>query len=127
MDDMIPNDAAQLVPAPLCGLHLRMGGFCLAVDPGHKLVGFLRVFGIGQGIVKARLFLVEYIVHTMIHAPVEDDDLVIGHLQGLLYQPGGLPDKGGGLLDLRLRHALSGVGPISDLIDIVADGGQLTQ
>ena len=92
MDDMVAQNAALFVPAPLGGAHIRQGGVRVAVDACDKLVRLVRVLRIGQRGGEAGLFLVQHIVNAVIHAPVQGDDFVVGQLQRLLYRAPRLPD-----------------------------------
>ena len=69
MNDVVAENAAFFVPAFLGSPHIRQGRFRVAVDACDKLVRLCRVLHIGQRIGKARLFLVQHIVNTVIHAP----------------------------------------------------------
>ena len=92
MDDMVAQNAALFVPAPLGGAHIRQGSVRVAVDACDKLVGFGRVLRIGQRGGEAGFFLVQHIVDTVIHTSVQSDDFVVGQLQRLLYRAPRLPD-----------------------------------
>ena len=92
MDDMVAQNAALFVPAPLGGAHIRQGGVRVAVDACDKLVRLVRVLRIGQRSGEAGLFFIQNIVDTVIHASMQGNDFVVGQLQRLLYRAPRLPD-----------------------------------
>ena len=87
------------------------------------------IFGVAREILKrggkVGFVLVRGIGKAMIQPSPDGDDLVVSHSQRLLDEPPRPTDQRRGLLNIRFAGALLCVRPICDLVDIVADGGQL--
>ena len=130
MNDVVAEDAAAFVPAALGRLHLRIGGFYRAVNAGLQAVcmgrcGFPLIADIMKRGGKVGFLFVCGIGKAMIQPSPDGDDLVVSHSQRLLDEPPRPTDQRRGLLNIRFAGALLCVRPICDLVDIVADGGQL--
>ena len=87
--------------------------------------GFPLIADVMQRGGKVGLVLVRGIGKAMIQPSPDGDDLDVSHSQRLLVEPPRPTDQRRGLLNIRFAGALLCVRPICDLVDIVADGGQL--
>ena len=130
MDDVVAENAAAFVPPALGRLHLCISGLHRAVDAGPQAVcmgrrGFPLIADVMECGGKVGFVLVRGIGKAMIQPSPDGDDLVVSHSQRLLDEPPRPTDQRRGLLNIRFAGALLCVRPICDLVDIVADGGQL--
>ena len=130
MDDVVAENTAAFVPATLGRLHLRIGGFHRAVNAGSQAAcmgrrGFPLIADVMKRDGKVSFVLIRGVGQTMIQPSPDGDDLIVSHSQRLLDEPPRPTDQRRSLLNIRFAGALLCVRPICDLVDIVADGGQL--
>ena len=130
LDDMVALPLALLfAPAPLGGEHIGVDGLPVTVDSSFKtdLFRLIPVEGVVDSGLQRGLFPRFGHRQRSYPAGCGPRGSLCRPLQRVLYQPDGLPYQTRRLADFRSADLASGVGLVSQLVDIVADSRQFPQ